>query len=151
MNRPIGVTILAILSGILAVLAGTLLVLRWVSSLRMGGSRRDRRNGNSVTVVERHSLGRTGSIVVMRYAGREHVLGVTEASITHLADGTIDLRDRKKCSACSGLRSHSFLMGGHSSGFIVERKRAPVGQTATQWPQLMQSSSASSVGTGTVA
>ena len=89
---PTAISILVVL----AVLAGTLLVLRWVSSLRMGGSRRDRRNGNSVTVVERHSLGRTGSIVVMRYAGREHVLGVTEASITHLADGTIDLRDRNE-------------------------------------------------------
>jgi len=42
-------------------------------------------------------------------------------------------------------------MGGHSSGFMVEREMAPVGQTATQWPQLAQSSSASSVGTGTVA
>jgi len=29
---------------------------------------------------------------VIRYAGTEHVLGVTESSITPLAEGTIDLR-----------------------------------------------------------
>ena len=81
---------------VLAVLAATLMVLRWVTSMRFGGSRKDRRTGNVLTVVERHTMGRNGAIVVMRYAGREHVLGVTESSITHLVEGTIDLRERNE-------------------------------------------------------
>ena len=77
---------------VLAVLLATLFALRWVSSLRFGGPGRDRRGSKLVDVVERHVIGRSGAIIVMRYGGREHVLGVTDASITHLAEGTIDLR-----------------------------------------------------------
>lgn len=84
-------TVLSILV-VLIVLMATLFALRWVTSMRFGGPGRDRRGDKLVDIVERHVIGRSGAIVVMRYGGREHVLGVTDSSITHLADGTIDLR-----------------------------------------------------------
>ena len=77
---------------VLAVLFATLFALRWVSSLRFGAPGRDRRSTKMVDIVERHVIGRSGAIIVMRYGGREHVLGVTDSSITPLAEGTIDLR-----------------------------------------------------------
>ena len=85
-------TVLSILV-VLAILFGTLLVLKWVSSLRFGGPGRDRRGVRLVEVVERHVIGRSGAILVLRYSGRELVVGVTESSMTPLAEGTIDLRD----------------------------------------------------------
>ena len=79
---------------VLAVLAGTLMVLRWITSMRFGGSTRPRDTGTSLSIVERHPMGRNGALIVMRYGGREHVLGVTESSITPIAEGTIDLREQ---------------------------------------------------------
>lgn len=77
---------------VLVVLGATLLALRWVSSLRFGGSGRERRGVKLVDIVERHVIGRSGAILVMRYGGREYVVGVTESSITPLTEGVIDLR-----------------------------------------------------------
>lgn len=84
-------TVLSILV-VLAILFGTLMVLKWVSALRFGGPGRDRRGVRHVEIVERHVIGRSGAILVLRYAGRELVVGVTESSMTPLAEGTIDLR-----------------------------------------------------------
>lgn len=84
-------TVLSILV-VLVILFGTLMVLKWVSSLRFGGPGRERRGVRLVEVVERHVIGRSGAILVLRYAGRELVVGVTESSMTPLAEGTIDLR-----------------------------------------------------------
>lgn len=87
---PTAISILVVL----AVLAATLMTLRWVTSLGFGQTRRSGKAGSSLNVVERHSMGRSGTLLVVRYGGREHVLGVTESSITHLVEGTIDLRDQ---------------------------------------------------------
>lgn len=85
-------TVLSILV-VLTILFGTLMVLKWVSALRFGGPGRDRRGVRLVEIVERHVIGRSGAILVIRYGGRELVLGVTESSMTPLAEGTIDLRE----------------------------------------------------------
>lgn len=85
-------TILSIVL-VLAVLGVTLLLLRWATTSRPGSGRRGGRSRHLVEVVERQSIGRNSSLVVIRYNGTEHVLGVTESSITQLADGVIDLRD----------------------------------------------------------
>ncbi len=85
-------TILSIVL-VLAVLGATSLILRWATTSRPGRRRRNGRPRQLVEVVERQSLGRNSSLVVIRYNGTEHVLGVTESSITQLADGVIDLRD----------------------------------------------------------
>lgn len=100
---------------VLLVLGGTLLVLRWASGWRMKS-----RRGNTeqrVEMIERHPVGRNGSLVVILHAGTEHVLGVTEESITPIAqvaapvdltddDSTIDLRgasgDRERRRGVSG-------------------------------------------------
>lgn len=79
---------------VLVVLGLTLFVLRWATTSRTGRVRRSRREAPLIEIVERHSVGRNGSLLVMRYAGEEHVLGVTESSITAIAEGTIDLRDQ---------------------------------------------------------
>lgn len=60
----------------------------------------------------------------------------------------IDLRDRKRCSTCSGRGNNSRRIGWQSSEVMVERDKAPVGQTETQCPQLIQFFSASFKGMG---
>lgn len=72
-------------------LAATLFILRWATNGKSGKSGRGR-SGQLIEVVERQSVGRNSSLVVVRYNGTEHVLGVTESSITQLTEGTIDLR-----------------------------------------------------------
>ncbi len=85
-------TILSIVV-VLAALGATLLLLRWATTSRSGRARRNGRQGQLIEVVERQSVGRNSSLVVIRYNGAEHVLGVTESQITQLTEGTIDLRD----------------------------------------------------------
>lgn len=75
---------------VLAVLGLTLFILRWATRTRTPGGRRNRRSEQLVSIVERHSVGRNGAVVVMRYGATEHVLGVTETSITPLAEGVAD-------------------------------------------------------------
>ena len=89
---------------VLAVLGATLFILKWASQWRMK-SRRRSNPAQRVEVVERHAVGRSGAIVVIRHGDTEHVLGVTEQSITPITSGaapkeptddgdsTIDLRD----------------------------------------------------------
>lgn len=89
-----GFEVLPTIFSIVVVLLGlgaTLLILRWATNGRSSKSGRGR-NGQLIEVVERQSVGRNSSLVVVRYNGTEHVLGVTEASITQLTEGTIDLR-----------------------------------------------------------
>jgi len=88
-------TILSILV-VLAVLGATLLLLRWATTSRTGSGRRTGRQRQLIEVVERQSLGRNSSLIVVRYNGTERVLGVTESSITPIADGVIDLRDEQE-------------------------------------------------------
>jgi flagellar biogenesis protein FliO len=76
---------------VLAVLGLTLFILRWATRTRTPGGRRNRRSEQLVSIVERHSVGRNGAIVVMQYGTTEHVLGVTETSITPLAEGITQL------------------------------------------------------------
>jgi flagellar biogenesis protein FliO len=88
---------------VLAVLGATLFLLRWASQWRMKSRRRNPKH--RVDMVERHPVGRSGAIVVIRHGDTEHVLGVTEHAITPIsssaapteptdeADSTIDLRD----------------------------------------------------------
>ena len=88
---------------VLAVLGATLFLLRWASQWRM--KRRRRNPKHRVDMVERHPVGRSGAIVVIRHGDTEHVLGVTEHAITPISsaaapkeladdsDSTIDLRD----------------------------------------------------------
>ena len=83
-------TILSIVV-VLAVLGCTLLLLRWATNTR-GGTRRGR-STSLVEVVERQSIGRSSSLVVVRYNATELLLGVTESSITQLSEGVIDLRE----------------------------------------------------------
>lgn len=78
---------------VLAVLGATLLLLRWATTSRSGRARRHGRPRQLIEVVERQSMGRNSSLVVIRYNGAEHVLGVTESQITQLTEGVIDLRD----------------------------------------------------------
>lgn len=78
---------------VLAALGLTLFALRWATQSRQGSAKRTRRSTPMIDVVERQSIGRNGSLIVVRYAGSEHLLGVTETTITTLAEGTIDLRD----------------------------------------------------------
>jgi flagellar biogenesis protein FliO len=85
-------TILSIVV-VLAVLGATLLLLRWATKSRSGLGRRGGRQRQLIEVVERQSLGRNSSLIVIRYGGTEHMLGVTESQITALTEGTIDLRD----------------------------------------------------------
>ena len=99
-------TVLSILV-VLAILFGTLLVLKWVSALRFGGPGRDRRGSRLVEIVERHVIGRSGAILVLRYGGRELVVGVTESSMTPLAEGTIDLRGDLAEADDAGVEEHS--------------------------------------------
>lgn len=84
-------TILSIVV-VLAVLGATLLLLRWATGARVSGGRRGRADP-LIEVVERQSIGRNSSLVVIRYNSTERLLGVTETSITALGEGTIDLRD----------------------------------------------------------
>jgi hypothetical protein len=50
----------------------------------------------------------------------------------------MERRERINCSACAAVRLSSFLMSGHISGLSQSKRNAPVGQTATQWPQARQ-------------
>ncbi len=85
-------TILSIVV-VLAALGATLLLLQWATKTRTGRGARGSRQRQLVEVVERQSLGRNSSLVVIRYNGTEQVLGVTESQITQLTEGVIDLRD----------------------------------------------------------
>lgn len=78
---------------VLFVLGATLFVLRWATTGRAGNVRRNRRSAPLVEIVERHAVGRNGALIVIRYGGEEHLLGVTDSSIGPIAEGTIDLRD----------------------------------------------------------
>lgn len=84
-------TILSIVV-VLAVLGATLFMLRWATGTRGSGSGR-RKTGQLIDVVERQSVGRNCSLVVIRYNNTERLLGVTETSITALGEGVIDLRE----------------------------------------------------------
>lgn len=86
-------TILSIVV-VLAVLGATLLLLRWATASR-GGARRGR-GTSSIEVVERQSIGRSSSLVLVRYNGTELLLGVTESTITQVADSVIDLRETRE-------------------------------------------------------
>ena len=77
---------------VLAVLGATLFILRWATT-RTGSPRKQRRSTPLLEIVERQSLGRNSSLIVVRYAGTERVLGVTDSAITPIAEGTIDLHD----------------------------------------------------------
>lgn len=88
---------------VLAVLGATLFLLRWASQWRVKSRRRNPKH--RVDMVERHPVGRSGAIVVIRHGDTEHVLGVTEQAITPITScpaprepdaddaSTIDLRD----------------------------------------------------------
>ena len=101
---------------VLAVLGATLFILRWATS-RTGSPRKHRHSTPLLEIVERQSLGRNSSLVVVRYAGRERVLGVTDTSITPIAEGTIDLRDLDETDADHSQRS------GTSSALEALRKK----------------------------
>ncbi|MGI9607328.1 MAG: flagellar biosynthetic protein FliO [Acidimicrobiales bacterium] len=72
---------------VVGILVGTLIALRWVSRFRFRGNNRG--DGTGLEVVDRQTLGRTGALVVVRYAGREHLIGVTESNVQHLIEGDV--------------------------------------------------------------
>ncbi len=96
---------------VLAVLGATLFILKWASQWRMK-SRRRSNPAQRVEVIERHAVGRSGAIVVIRHGDTEHVLGVTEQAIAPIAsapidpaelESTIDLRDGEDAERRPGL------------------------------------------------
>lgn len=76
----------------LGVVIGLMVLLSAVlrrRGLQLGGTRRPNA-GVRVEVLARRGLGRSASIAVVRAAGKSMVLGVTDASITLLAEPDLD-------------------------------------------------------------
>lgn len=93
MNGPEIIPTIVSITIVMLALAATLAALRWATKNRGVTKQKGRRKKSSVEISERHSVGRNASVIVVRYAGREHLLGITESQITPISEGTIDLRD----------------------------------------------------------
>jgi len=120
---------------VLAVLGATLFLLRWASQWRMKSRRRNPKH--RVDMVERHPVGRSGAIVVIRHGDTEHVLGVTEHAITPIsssaapteptdeADSTIDLRRSAPPRSLAGTRREPRIRRSRSSSSSRRSRSSP--------------------------